>query len=57
MTVFKAIYRPILTFDCESLEKKAFDTKNLRKVGGFIKESRMWNVGIREDLESEFEFI
>ncbi|KAI4468178.1 hypothetical protein MML48_2g00010220 [Holotrichia oblita] len=61
MNVYKAVYRPILTYGCESWivteqEKRqvgAVEMKYLRKVRGVTKRDRMRNEDIRRDLEIE----
>lgn len=67
MNVFKTIYRPILTFGCESWilnqnqrsKLQAVEMKFLRKVRGVTKFDKMKNMDIRRDLEinSVSEFI
>lgn len=59
MKIFKTIYRPILTFGCESwvLSKgqkskiQAVEMKYLRRVMGVTKRDRLRNIDIRRDLE------
>ncbi|XP_044757830.1 uncharacterized protein LOC123315984 [Coccinella septempunctata] len=61
MNVYKAIYRPILTFACESwvLDRRqksrmqAMEMKYLRKVRGITRMHRVRNDLIREDIGIE----
>lgn len=61
MKVYKTIYRPILTFGCESwvlsvqdISKiRAVEMKYLRRVKGITKRDRIRNEAIREELKIE----
>lgn len=67
LTVFKTIYRPVLTFGCESWtlteqqksKIQAVEMRYLRRVRGVTMKDRMKNVDIRRELKirSTLEFI
>lgn len=67
MKVFRAIYRPVLTYGCESWvmterqksKLQAAEMKYIRRVRGVTKLDRMKSVDIRKELEiiSTLEFI
>lgn len=61
MKVFRAIYRPILTYGCESWvltqpdrnRIQASEMKYLRRVKGITRRDRIRNVQVREELKSQ----